>query len=106
VSVVTVVEVVYKVSLTFTGTLSTAIFVAKTYGIAGFWIVIFGSKDVMRSEFEVLASDSDQVATDFKKATQDESNMIAVAVSFHRNFPTISCYISMYALDVEADGKW
>ncbi|KAK4445175.1 hypothetical protein QBC34DRAFT_413654 [Podospora aff. communis PSN243] len=78
-TVITTVDFAVKLSAELVATLSTAAFVARTYGIAGIGILLFGSKDVMRSEFEVLASDNDQVATDFKKATQDESNMIAVA---------------------------
>lgn len=62
------------------GSFSTARFIVRTYGIPGLWILVFGSQDILRSEFQVLASDSGQAAIDFKKATQDESNMIAVAV--------------------------
>lgn len=55
-------------------------FVLQNYGIMGIFLLTFGSDDVLRYEFQVLASDDAQVAFDFKKATQDESNMIAVAV--------------------------
>lgn len=60
---------------------STNIFLLRNYGFTtGFWLVIFGSKDVIRLEFEVLASHGEQIALEFKKATQDEGTMIAVAV--------------------------
>ncbi len=64
-------------------------FVLREYGIAGTWLVMFGSHDVLRSEFQVLASGDDQVAFDFKKATQDESNMIAIAVR-RSSFPNLT----------------
>ncbi len=62
------------------GPLSTMFFLLKHYGPTGLSLAVFGSVDVLRMEFEVLASDGDQIALDFKKATQDESTMIAVAV--------------------------
>lgn len=65
---------------------STAAFIIEIYGVVGIFLIIFGSKDVLRSEFQVLASSNDQVATDFKKAAQDESTMIAVTVSLASNF--------------------
>lgn len=40
----------------------------------------FGSSDVWRIQVQVLRSQDDSVAMDFKKSTQDESNMVAVAV--------------------------
>lgn len=59
---------------------STTWFLLRHYGPTGLWLVLFGSHDVLRSAFQVLASDGERAASDFKKATQDESNMIAVAV--------------------------
>jgi hypothetical protein len=62
------------------GLVSTNLFLLEHYGPAGLSLAVFGSVDVLRMGFEVLASDGDEVALNFKKATQDESTMIAVAV--------------------------
>lgn len=62
------------------GAAETVRFSLTQYGVVGIWIILFGSNSVLISELQVLASREDQVASDFKKATQDESNMVAVAV--------------------------
>lgn len=80
---VVVVEGLYKA-------FSATAFLLKNYGLTGLWLMVFGSKDVLRSELQVLASDGAQGALDFKKATQDESNMIAVAVRNNQNFDVTS----------------
>ncbi|KAK3368827.1 hypothetical protein B0T24DRAFT_706975 [Lasiosphaeria ovina] len=92
-SSIAVLQAGYSIVVAITGAFSTARFIARTYGIAGLWITVLGSKDVMRSEFEILASDNDQIATNFKKATQDESSMIAVA-------STIAAQIAITALSL------
>ncbi|KAK3312334.1 hypothetical protein B0H66DRAFT_485609 [Apodospora peruviana] len=75
-SILSVVNIVRKV---FFETFKATRFIMKRYGIVGVWIILFGSDSVLRSELQVLASLDEKVASDFKKATQDESNMIAVA---------------------------
>jgi len=62
------------------GTFTANTFLLRHYGLVGPYLVVFGSKDVLRSELQVLAGDGEHVASEFKKATQDESSMIAVAV--------------------------
>jgi hypothetical protein len=73
-----VVSVVVLVMTAYLKYFSATWFLLKHYGLAGFWLVVFGSTDILRSELQVLASDGEQAALDFKKAAQDESNMIAI----------------------------
>jgi hypothetical protein len=57
------------------------IFLVKHYGFGGIVLWIFGSSAIWRMEKQVLESDGEEVAMDFKKSIQNESNMIAVAVT-------------------------
>lgn len=79
-SVLSVVSLASAIVKSVRETFSANAFLLKHYGLAGLLLTAFGSKDVLRSELQVLATDDEQVALDFKKATQDESNMIAIAV--------------------------
>ena len=56
------------------------IFLVRHYGLGGVVLWIFGSGAIWRMEKQVLESDEDKVAMDFKVSIQNESNMIAVAV--------------------------
>ena len=55
-------------------------FLIKQYGLAGVVLWIFGSGAIWRMQKQVLESEGDKVAMDFKASAQNESNMIAVAV--------------------------
>lgn len=56
-------------------------FFLRHYGLAGVILWLFGSNAIWRIQFQILHSTIDQEAMDFKKATQDESSIIALAVS-------------------------
>jgi hypothetical protein len=56
------------------------VFLVKHYGFGGIVLWIFGSSAIWRMEKQVLESDGEEVAMDFKRSIQNESNMIAVAV--------------------------
>jgi hypothetical protein len=58
------------------------------YGIGGVFLWVFGSSSIWRMQQQVLESDGDQVAMDFKTSIQNESNMIAVAVRAPPNSQT------------------
>jgi len=51
------------------------------YGPSGIFISIFGSRDVWQMQMQVLSSLDDADAINFKKSIQQESSIIAVAVS-------------------------
>jgi hypothetical protein len=74
---------------------SVALFLWREYGLVGLAFVVAGSHGSLRAAFQVLASNVEQVALDFKAAAQAESAMVAVAVSWpelcHDAFP--SCRI-------------
>lgn len=75
------IPIIIKVLVTLEEQLfSSNLFLLKHYGLNGLGLIIFGSKDILRLELQVLASGEDKDALDFKTATQDESSMIAVAV--------------------------
>ncbi|PMD49297.1 uncharacterized protein K444DRAFT_502184, partial [Hyaloscypha bicolor E] len=57
------------------------VFLVRHYGLGGVVLWIFGSGAIWRMEKQVLESDEDKVAMDFKVSIQNESNMIAVAGS-------------------------
>lgn len=65
---------------------STGFFV-QNYGLSGCAICVFGSREVWRIQVQILGSTRDSDAMDFKKSAQDESNIIAVAVSLHFRDP-------------------
>jgi hypothetical protein len=56
------------------------VLLVRHYGLGGVVLWIFGSGAIWRMEKQVLESDEDKVAIDFKISIQNESNMIAVAV--------------------------
>jgi hypothetical protein len=56
-------------------------FFVTFYGGAGVILWCFGSRDVWYMQMQVLYSTSGVDATNFKKSVQEESNIIAVAVS-------------------------
>ena len=60
---------------------SSAIFFLRHYGIVGPILWLFGDRDVWRIQVQVLQSTNELDAMEFKKLAQDDSNIIAVAVS-------------------------
>ncbi|KAH8768849.1 hypothetical protein F5883DRAFT_63347 [Diaporthe sp. PMI_573] len=58
---------------------SRILFYPTEYGPTGALLLVFGSSAVWRMQVRVLASKDDRVALDFKDATKQESNMVAVA---------------------------
>jgi hypothetical protein len=79
--IVVLVRFWYQLGKAIYGNLAANVFLVKHYGLASPLLILFGSKDVLRAELQVLASVDERVASEFKKASQDESSMIAVAVS-------------------------
>jgi hypothetical protein len=64
-------------------TLTSVVFFAENYGVSGLFICIFGSPEIWRIQVQILGSSRDSDAMDFKRSAQDDSNIIAVAVSTH-----------------------
>lgn len=64
-------------------------FFVRFYGIAGPILWLFGDRDVWRIQVQVMQSTNDVDAIEFKKLAQDDSNIIAVAVSDHTLIDTV-----------------
>ena len=62
-------------------TVETLYFFTSRYGPSGIFIWIFGSREVWQMQMQVLGSLDDADAINFKKSIQQESSIIAVAVS-------------------------
>ena len=62
-------------------TVETLSFFTSRYGPSGIFIWIFGSREVWQMQMQVLGSLDDADAINFKKSIQQESSIIAVAVS-------------------------
>jgi len=64
------------------GIISHLKFYIENYGvITGLALWMFGSGEVWKIQLQVLSDGSDKVATEFKKCTISENNMIAITVS-------------------------
>jgi len=55
-------------------------FFVYCYGAVGLIVWVFGSTEIWKIQQQVLLSQGEKVAMDFKVSMQNESNMIAVAV--------------------------
>ena len=60
-------------------------FFTKHYGSAGLMLWCFGNREVWQIQLQVVRSTHDADAMKFKKAAQEDSNIIAVAVSTQRS---------------------
>ena len=80
VKVAGIVSKVFPLIINVVETLSSITFFVKNYGLAGFMICTFGSREVWRIQVQILGSTRDSDAMDFKRSAQDDSNIIAVAV--------------------------
>jgi hypothetical protein len=80
-SVIQFVDLAFSIVRSLKSTASTFKFFVTFYGPAGVMLWCFGSRDVWYMQMQVLYSTSDADATNFKKSVQEESNIIAVAVS-------------------------
>jgi hypothetical protein len=67
--------------------LASVVFFAENYGFPGLLICIFGSREIWRIQVQILGSSRDSDTMDFKRSAQDDSNIIAVAVSAHTRDP-------------------
>lgn len=76
-----VLGLVSATSRTFTSNLISAWFFLNSYGISGPVLWLFGDRDVWRIQVRVLQSTNELDAMEFKKLAQDDSSIIAVAVS-------------------------
>jgi hypothetical protein len=66
----------------FRNTASSLIFLTSQYGsAAGIVLWSFGSQEVWQLQLQVLRSHRDADAMDFKKSVQEDSSIVAVAVS-------------------------
>jgi hypothetical protein len=74
-------DLVGATSRTFTSNFLRAWFFLKAYGIAGPILWLYGDRDVWRIQAKVLQSTNESDAMEFKKLAQNDSNIIAVAVS-------------------------
>jgi hypothetical protein len=64
-------------------TLTSIVFFVQNYGLVGVFICTFGSREVWRIQVQILSSTKDSDVMDFKRSAQDDSNIIAVAVSLY-----------------------
>jgi hypothetical protein len=64
-------------------------FFVRYYGIAGPILWLYGDRDVWRIQVQVLQSTNESDAMGFKKLAQDDSNIIAVAVSLRTLIDTV-----------------
>ena len=64
-------------------TFNSVVLFLDNYGLSGLIICVFGSREVWRIQVQILGSTRDSEAMDFKRSAQDDSNIIAVAVSLH-----------------------
>lgn len=80
-SVFTVVHLAFATARTITSIYESAIFFTRSYGIVGPILWLFGDRDVWRIQSQVLQSTNELDAMEFKKLAQDDSSIIAVAVS-------------------------
>jgi hypothetical protein len=78
-------EAVAVISLVSTviQTFESLFFFAEQYGRSGPFVWIFGSREIWRVLAQVLRSTNDTDAMDFKKSVQDDSQVIALAVSVY-----------------------
>jgi hypothetical protein len=83
-SIAGTVSAVISISKQIYRTGSSVIFFTRHYGPAGWVLCVLGNRDIWRLQLQVLYSTDEADAMNFKKAAQDESNIIAVAVSAHR----------------------
>jgi hypothetical protein len=77
----TVIQLVDVTTRTITSIYDSAIFFLGNYGIVGPILWLFGDRDVWRIQLQVLQSTNELDAMEFKKLAQDDSSIIAVAVS-------------------------
>jgi hypothetical protein len=68
-------------------TLISVVFFAENYGVSGLLMCIFGSREIWRIQVQILGSSRDSDAMDFKRSAQDDSNIVAVAVSAYTRDP-------------------
>jgi hypothetical protein len=80
-SVVQIISIGTAVVDQVTGIKGSLSFLIQNYGLGGVVLWVFGSGEIWRMQKRVLESSGDSVAMDFKASVQNESNMIAVAVS-------------------------
>jgi hypothetical protein len=80
-SALQVLDLAFSLLWSIKSTASNFSFFVRLYGAAGVILWCFGSRDVWYIQLQVLYSTSDADATNFKKSVQEESNIIAVAVS-------------------------
>lgn len=79
VALISVATTVFK--LVFIISVSDLTFFPRHYGRGGIWLLLFGTSTVWRMQYKVSSSSDPRIALDFKDATKQESNIIAVAVS-------------------------
>jgi len=84
-------DAVYLIRSTVSHTFLSASFFVQKYGLSGCAICVFGSREIWRIQVQILGSTKDSDAMDFKKSAQDDSNIIAVAVSLHVRDPRDYC---------------
>ncbi|KAH8631232.1 hypothetical protein IG631_12914 [Alternaria alternata] len=84
-----VLDLVGATSRTFTSNLFSAWFFLNSYGIVGPVLWLFGDRDVWRIQVRVLQSRNELDAMEFKKLAQDDSSIIAVAVSDRTPLETV-----------------
>ena len=65
-------------------------FFTKHYGLTGIVLWCFASREVWQIQLQVVRSIDDGDVTNYKKSAQEDSNIIAVAVSLFSSFYT-SC---------------
>jgi hypothetical protein len=82
-------DLVNATSRTFTSNILSAWFFLKAYGIAGPILWLYGDRDVWRIQVQVLQSTNESDAMEFKKLAQNDSNIIAVAVSVRTLIDTV-----------------
>jgi hypothetical protein len=85
----TVLDLIGATSRTFASNLSSAWFFLESYGIAGPILWLYGDRDVWRIQVQVLQSTNESDAMEFKKLAQNDSNIIAVAVSVRTLIETV-----------------
>jgi hypothetical protein len=88
-SLTTVLSLAITTTETIISIYESAIFFLRCYGIAGPILWLFGDRGVWRIQMQVLESTNELDAMEFKKLAQDDSNIIAVAVSDHTLIDTV-----------------
>ncbi|RWA04516.1 hypothetical protein EKO27_g10588 [Xylaria grammica] len=85
----------------FTGTPSDAILYVRIHGLAGLFLVLFGSRSIWQLQMELINFGDEKIAFSLKKLVLEESEIVAVAASI-----IVQIAITALSLDGLSQAHW